>query len=293
MKFKLVEEIPERKFKYYNDGQVTKRFKIGDPIPDGWVEGHLGLKGRSSWNKGLTAETDTRVKANGQATRETRLANNNYNAWNKGLTKDTDSRIKGHPGESNGMYAKHPEAWNKGLTASTDERMKKASVNHKGCKAWNKGLNIEGHPHSEEAKEKIRQAHLDPEFQERRYQQMKKNGTLFVHNSKAEEEAYANLCSIYGAENIKRQYFDRSRYPFKCDFYIIPEDKFIEIHANWTHGRKPYNPEDPECQKQLADWIEKSKTSSYYRIAIYTWTDLDVRKLETAKKNNLNFEAIY
>lgn len=293
MKFKLVEEISERKFKYYNNGVITKRFKIGDPIPDGFEPGHLGLKGRISWNAGLTSDTDERVAKNGAATRATRLERDNYKAWNKGLTKEDDDRIKGLSGEANPMYGKHRDAWNKGLTAETDDRMKKASDNHKGCKAWNTGLHIEGHPHSEETKEKIRKAHLDPEFQERRYQQMKDNNTLFVHDSKAEIQTYQKLCSIYGEENIIRQYFDKDRYPFKCDFYIIPEDKFIEVHANWTHGGKPFDKNDPQCLEKLDKWIEKSETSDYYKIAIYTWTNLDVRKLETAKRNNLNFEAIY
>lgn len=36
-----------------------------------------------------------------------------------------------------------------------------------------------------------------------------------------------------------------------------------------------------------------AKTSNYYKNAIYTWTDLDVRKVKIAKENNLNFVAIY
>ena len=46
-------------------------------------------------------------------------------------------------------------------------------------------------------------------------------------------------------------------------------------------------------KKKLNKWKEKAKTSKFYQTAIYVWTDLDVRKRECAKKNNLNFEVIY
>ena len=55
----------------------------------------------------------------------------------------------------------------------------------------------------------------------------------------------------------------------------------------------PYNPNDEECIKQLNIWKEKSKTSDFYKQAIYTWTDLDVRKQAYAKQNQLNYITIY
>ena len=108
----------------------------------------------------------------------------------------------------------------------------------------------------------------------------------------AEKNYYQELLKCYPAEDIEKQYMD-SRYPFRCDFYIKSEDQFIEVHGNWTHGGRPYDPNDPDCQKQLALWQEKAKTSSYYKNAIYTWTDLDVRKVQIAKEHNLNFKAVY
>lgn len=65
------------------------------------------------------------------------------------------------------------------------------------------------------------------------------------------------------------------------------------MHSYWTHGGRPYDENDVACQAQLAKWQEKAKTSDYYKNAIYTWTDLDVRKVKIAKENNLNFVAIY
>lgn len=307
MKFKLIEDIYEgEKPKFFTDGIKTIKLKPGDEIPLNFYPGRT--INSNPWNKGLTAETDERVKANGQATKETRLRNNNYNAWNKGLTKETDDRvaknianmkstIKDKYGVDNiSQYiASQPgyTVWNKGLTKETDDRMKQASDNHKGVTAWNKGLSIQGHPQSEETKEKIRQTHLNPNFKHQRYEIMKANGTLFAKDSQAERDYYSKLKLEYAEDNIIRQYFDKDRYPFKCDFYIPSEDLFIEVHANWTHGGRPYNPNDPECQKQLAIWQEKATKSNYYKNAIYQWTDLDVRKAEIAKKNNLNFKTIY
>ena len=53
-------------------------------------------------------------------------------------------------------------------------------------------------------------------------------------------------------------------YPFACDFYIVSEDKFIEFQGHWTHGKKPFNPEEKDCQEKLNKWKEKAKTSKFY-----------------------------
>lgn len=307
MKFKLVnEEIYNgEKRKFFTDGEKTVKLKPGDEIPDGFYPGRTFNV--NTWNKGLTAETDPRVKANSDAAHAT-LRQKQYPAWNKGLTKDTDERvaknwehthdtIKNKYGVDNiSQYVTQQDdyqVWNKGLTKETDDRMKKASDNHKGATAWNKGISIPGHPHTQETKDKLRIIHTDPDFKEKRYQTMKANGTLNVQDSKAEQQFYQKLLERYSYDDIVRQYFDKERYPFRCDFYIISEDKFIEIHANWTHGGRPYDPNDEFCQMQLEAWQEKAKTSQYYQNAIYTWTVLDVKKLETARKNNLNFDVIY
>ena len=37
----------------------------------------------------------------------------------------------------------------------------------------------------------------------------------------------------------------------------------------------------------------KSKNTDYFNTAIYVWTVLDPKKLQTFRDNNLNFEIIY
>lgn len=57
-----------------------------------------------------------------------------YKAWNKGITKDTDPRMKklseDRRGSGNPMFGKKP--WNGGLTALTDERLARISEGRKG-----------------------------------------------------------------------------------------------------------------------------------------------------------------
>ena len=110
--------------------------------------------------------------------------------------------------------------------------------------------------------------------------------------SKPEELYYEYLLSIYEEDDIVRQY-SSDKYPFSCDFYIKSEDLYIECNYNWTHGPHPFNENDKEDQELLEKWKTKSENSNYYKNAIYTWTDLDVRKQKIAKENNLNYQVLY
>ena len=88
--------------------------------------------------------------------------------------------------------------------------------------------------------------------------------------------------------DVIRQY--RSKlYPFNCDFYIPSIDTYIEYQGNWTHGDEPFNSENIEHLNRLKEWENRSKHSPYYKNAIYVWTDLDIRKRDIARQNNINF----
>lgn len=112
--------------------------------------------------------------------------------------------------------------------------------------------------------------------------------------SKKEDRYYNYLVSIYGADDVVRNY-KCERYPFFCDFYIKSKDLFIECNFHWTHGPKPFDVNDFECQHILDKWKEEAeeKDSKYIRQAIHIWTELDPLKRETARKNNLNYEEIF
>lgn len=112
------------------------------------------------------------------------------------------------------------------------------------------------------------------------------------NTSKAESQMCEALKIQYSGCTVLTQYKD-TRYPFNCDFYVVEKDLFIELNAHWTRGGQPYDPDNPECQKQLLEWQEKAKTSKYYQNAIYVWTDLDVRKRKIAEENKLNYQVLY
>ena len=96
----------------------------------------------------------------------------------------------------------------------------------------------------------------------------------------------------FNEKTILRRYKEE-RYPFYCDFYIVEDDLFIELNAHWTHGGKPFDPDDIQCQEKLKIWQEKAKQSKFYENAIKTWTERDVKKQKIAKENHLNYKVIY
>lgn len=129
-----------------------------------------------------------------------------------------------------------------------------------------------------------------PEITSKIFLSKKRNHT--VTSSKPEEDMYAELCKRYTSNGVIRQY-KCDRYPFRCDFYIPSEDLFIELNAHWTHGGKPFDPNDEYCQEKLSIWAEKAKKSPTYAKAIKIWCERDVEKRRTALENNLNYITYY
>lgn len=85
------------------------------------------LRGRESWAKGLTKETDARVKARGEATsrgRKEAFERGEITAWNKGSTADTDDRVSSAALTLKNKFASGEAVpWAKGLTKDSDERV--------------------------------------------------------------------------------------------------------------------------------------------------------------------------
>jgi hypothetical protein len=238
---------------WYNNGVIEIQKFSNEIIPDGFVRGRLPF----------TKEAKEHMSKSmlGQYRRK----NNPYHS-EEDKKKISESLKKRYSETCHPSKGKHP--WNYGLVGAQE--------------AWNKGLK---YSLSDESKISM---------VEKRFESQKKNGTLGINqDTRVEVEYFQYLLTLFDKDDIIHPYFDRERYPYKCDFYIKSEDKFIEVHGNWTHGGRPFDPNDEDCQKQLAIWQEKAKTSKFYENAIYTWTILDVKKLEIARKNNLNFEAIY
>ena len=228
---------------------------------------------RSPSNKGKSVSKEVKEKIS--KTLKERYSTNEISVWNKGLTKDTDKRVR--------SYSEH----------SSNTRIERY-----GSTSYNKGKHL-----SEEHRRKIGESnsislkgkHLPKDRliikTNKQYLTRKKNNSF--NASKPENELYESLLKDYSNKTILRNYKDKDRYPFYCDFYIVEDDLFIELNAHWTHGGKPFNPDDEECIQQLNEWKEKAKTSQFYQNAIQTWTVRDVEKQRVAKENNLNYKVIY
>lgn len=125
------------------------------------------------------------------------------------------------------------------------------------------------------------------EIKEKHYNTQKQNNSF--NTSKPEKESLKLLINKYGTDNIIHNY-KCTRYPFACDAYIKQLDLFIEFNYHWSHGTEPFTGTDDQ-NKIINKW--KSKNTKFYNKAIETWTIRDVNKINTAKKNKLNYLVFY
>lgn len=258
-----------------HNGDTEKRIypnELQYYLNDGWEKGASDRhkknngnshKGKTAWNKGITPSSETKKKISNSLKGNT--------PWNKGLTKE-DERVKVYTQKAySTKVKKYGSAFHN--NNMSEEHKKKLSESHKGL--------LKGRKLSEETlKIKLTKEYIT-----------KKLNNSF-NTSKPEEELYKKLLEENKHKTIYRNYKDE-RYPFYCDFYIVEDDLFIELNAHWTHGGKPYDPNDISCQQQLKEWQEKAKTSQYVANAIQTWTVRDVEKQRVAKEHNLNYKVIY
>lgn len=245
---------------WISDGIVEKLLDKDSIIPDGFKRGRLPVKEEVKQKLSILNKVEK---------------NPNYgHKWNNEQKERAKQRA-----------IDNPIRW-------TDKQKSRQSERLKGKNTWSKGKN-----RSEESVKKwLQSMSLKTEedkkkWKQKEYETKKRNNSF--NSSKTEEKFYKDLCIKYGTNNVIRQYRD-VRYPFSCDFYIPSKDLFIELNAHWTHGGKPFDPNDLSCIKQLNLWkVKLSKGLKFYKSAIYTWTNLDCRKLKIAKENNLNYEVIY
>ena len=150
--------------------------------------------------------------------------------------------------------------------------------------------------------QEYRDLYNDKEWVERKnkkyYETLIKNNT-YKKASKPEDKVYNMLIEKFGSNNIYRP-FRNNLYPFKCDFYIKSLDLYIECHFSQFHRGKPFDINNKYdliqllCLQLKSLKLRKCKNKkNQYDFMIYTWTNLDVRKLETFKKNNLNYKIFY
>lgn len=114
------------------------------------------------------------------------------------------------------------------------------------------------------------------------------------NTSKFEQRFYKALLRFFDEVDVIYQYSDE-RYPFHCDFYIKSLDLFIELNLHWTHGNHPFDPMNKDDIEKLRDLKSKAQTknSQFYDQAVYVWAELDPKKQQYAKNNNLNYRMFY
>ena len=285
-------------FKYVHKGTQIKRCNTKDIyesfLLNGWEKG----KGLTAWNKGLTKETDERVKKYvdsqtgkhlSEQTKKKLSELNKGKKWTKdAIEKRTATRKVTVP---------H-------LKEETKQKISNSLKGHKVseeviAKIKQKLSGRKGHPCSEAVKQKISKHNSSKEFQE--YQREIKRKNHSFNTSQPELSAKSKLESLFGTENVFYQY-SNSKYPFSCDFYIKPKDLYIECNFHWTHGPHPFdknNPEDIELLnkiKQKQDYYVDSsghKKKNFYYLYEKIWTIKDPEKLNYAKNSCLNYLVFY
>ena len=100
------------------------------------------------------------------------------------------------------------------------------------------------------------------------------------------KEKYPNIKMSYTDDRFVNP--DTHRH-FQLDFYDPDSDTGFNYNKHGKHGRRMYNPDDPNCQKDVK-WLQsKSEPGNFYEKILHTWRDLDPLKREVAKQNGLKF----
>ena len=295
---------------WYNNGTIETLLFEDDTIPTGYVRGRL--KTGKTWNKGLTKYTNSsmakvseKMKRKGDEYFGTRydylvnrfFNNNEFIEYYKShlcyecLTQFNISWDDLHIIiDLLGLESPQQHIISLKDYIYDDKYKKRHSDTLKGKNTWSKGKK---RSLSEIERQKIswskrtNEQHKEAKYKE--YLTRKANNTLGQHKTHDELLLEKILIEYFGNENVIYNYYDKERYPFKCDFYIVPEDLFIELHAGWEHQSHPFNNDNENDVALLEELKLKSINSDYYKNVIYQWTELDVKKLNTFKNNKLNY----
>lgn len=282
---------------WINNGEVERQIDDGCMVPDGFVLGRRKLSKEQQEAKNEKWLAAMRKKSNEEIAVINKKRSDSCKASFSRQSEDEKAEVIR---KRQRMYYNHDGEW-------YDQHRLNISLSTKGKNSgkvpWNKGLSKENDNRLAKQAQSCREGVLkfvetkrqqDPNYYQRWREsindKMIQEGTF--NSSSQEETYYLQLVESFGKGDVVRQYSD-ARYPYKCDFYIPSQDLFIELNAHWTHGGRPFVSSNKECQMQLKDRQQRAKYSQYYENAIYTWTDLDVRKREIALQNSLNYKVIY
>lgn len=155
------------------------------------------------------------------------------------------------------------------------EKIKETNLQRYNETSWTK---------SKEGREFLKIFTNSKEYKDKQYNTKKKNNSF--NTSKIENKLELLLREMF--PDLETQY-KSELYPFHCDFYIPSLDLYIEYNGIWTHGRCFYDENNEEDRNILEKWKQLSEHSRYYQNAVETWTVRDIKKLNAALENNLNY----
>ena len=270
----------EIKYMYYTDGVINYRIKETDTPPENTYRGRV-----VKWSD----ESKKKKSFATKVTKQLRYGDPNYN----NMIKNKQTKVLNHGNEN---YNNRDKCKNTCIEKYGVDNVSK--LNYVSERISN---TLKGHYVSEETKNKISSARLGSHLSDEMLAQkifntnrtFHEKGLYKKHKTKPEIFIENYLVNLFGKSHVFYNYVDISRYPYKCDFYVDIEDLFIEVHAGWRHNIKPFNENDPWCIDELNRMKIESINKSGYLNAIYQWSDLDVRKLQCAINNNLNFVRLY
>lgn len=280
--------------KYTND-KISKFFFPGTE-PEGWVLGCTKEYSEEQQQSTIKKWKEEDYRAKQKDTRGTTTYKNKIKQIAADEWLDSEKKIKHCQKLSEAATIR----WTEAEKQKASERMKEkwldenySSNQIEALKAGHKDIYLK-HP---EYIEKISQGNIKAWENDKinilLKQAYSKDLNKTWNTSKPEKFLYEKLIGEYGAENVKTQYNLDPRYPFRCDFYIVSEDLFIELQGTWMHGKHPFDINNPEDIDILEKWKEKAIDHPQYASAIEIWTHKDVMKREYALKNNLNIKFIY
>ena len=245
--------------KYINNGEVNKVIKYNETLPEGFVYGRL-------------PSTDATRKILSDAHKGKRLSQDSIN---KMLNTFKDRYGVNSCSQLPGVGDKISD---KLSSKEVQEKIKNTCIEKYGVESVLQDKQI-----LQKKLDTTKERYGDYFFpnKEKEYETRKQNGTLGNYETYPERYIKQMLIQRFGEDDIITQYMSK-QYPFKSDFYIKSLDLYIEYHGFWTHGGKPFDKNNEEDLSKLNMWKERD-----YKNAIYTWTDLDVRKNSYKDKVNL------
>lgn len=121
-----------------------------------------------------------------------------------------------------------------------------------------------------------------------------KNGPHY--NSSKDEEAVYDLLKKKWPKMIMNYKNEDFRSPvthrtWQIDFASPEDNLYINYNRHIKHGRRIYDPEDPNCQKDVA-WLKK-QDGEFYKKILHTWTVVDPLKRIVAKQLGWNYVELF